>query len=115
MRDVHIDEFLNIYYTNLARTIRLSGSDPEVLFPEVELQRQLCQFGVYGAMLAPTVIPLIIADTSEIPDFDDMAAAVAEGSKDIGPVKNLNDINTKKYYHRMKDVLDDARRYGWLK
>lgn len=114
MRDEHLDEFLQIYYSNLARTIRASGSDPAVLFPEAELQQQLRQFGAYGVMLGPILIPAILADFSESNAIGDTVATVDESIKDLGPVINLDEIKEKESNKRFKDVLEDARRYGWL-
>lgn len=53
LRDAHLDEFLQVYYSNLVRIVRATGSDPAILFPEAELHRQLRLFGKYGVMVAP--------------------------------------------------------------
>lgn len=114
LRDKHLDEFIRIYYTNLAQTIRSNFSDPDVLFPEAELHRQLQKFGVYGVMLAPIIIPNAIADTKEISNLDEMAETLANGTEDTGTMTNLSEESAKEYAQRVKDVLADARQYGWI-
>lgn len=115
LRDAHLDDFLHIYYTSLAGTIRATGSDPEVLFPEAELQRQLRQFGIFGVAFAPLMIPLILADSSEIANLDELAEQMAEGEEGAGCMANLkNDEKIREFGLQMKGVLADARRYGWM-
>lgn len=114
LRDAHLDEFLQIYYTNLARIIRRTGSDPDALFPEAELQRQLRQFGILGVLKAPLMIPLILADSSEISDLDRLAEIMAGGRADAGLMANLNEDKVEEFAQQLKDVLSDARRYGWF-
>lgn len=118
LRDAHMDDFLQIYYSNLANTIRATGSDPEVLFPEAELQRQFRQFGIYGVTMAPMLIPVILADASEIANIDDIADTMVKGTDGDDQSKviitKLIDGKDREYAQRMMDVLDDTRRYGWI-
>lgn len=115
MRDTHLDEFLSIYYSNLVRFVRATGSDPDVLFPEAELQRQLRQFGIYGVLMAPVVISVLLADSSEVSNMEEIAEAVCAKSKnEVGAFVKLSDSKAKAFCQRMKDVLADARQYGWL-
>lgn len=115
LRDAHLDEFLQVYYTNLAHTIRATGSDPDVLFPEAELQRQLRQFGVHGVLMAPVLIPIIIADSTEIASMDEMAETMESGKEIKRTHTNLSAANAKEFGRRIQDVISDARRLGWLK
>lgn len=112
-RAAHLDELLNVYYTNLAHTIRATGSDPDVLFPEAELQRQLRLFGGYGAILAPIMMSIVIADVSEITNVDEMAEKMATGAGNSGTMAMLSDAKARAYAQRLSDVLADIRRFGW--
>lgn len=114
LRDKHLDEFLQIYYASFASILQTLGSDPDVLYPEAELQRQLRQFGIHGVTQSPVLVPLIIADSSECPNYDDLAENMSEGAIDTGSMKHLNGAKVKEFGQRMNDMLDDARRYGWL-
>lgn len=114
LRDAHLDEFIQIYYTNLADIVRASGSDPDVLFPEVELQRQLKQFGKYGVVMSPMLIPVILAESSDITDLDDFADAMSKSKEESGRAVNITGKKEQEFVKRMQDLLADARRYGWL-
>lgn len=113
LRDAHLDEFLKIYYTNLADVIRATGSDPEVLFPEEELQRQLRQFGKIGVLMAPILIPAMLADSSDITDLDSNAEQLYN-KKTSDRAVNISGNKEQEFIKRMQDVVSDARRYGWL-
>lgn len=113
-REAHFQELLQTYYLNLANIIRATGSDPNELFPEAELQRQLRQFGVYAVMLAPMMVQIMIADSSEIGNLDDMADTMAMGNDETGPLTHLSPAKRIEYVNRLKDTIADARRYGWL-
>lgn len=114
LRDAHLGEFLNIYYTNLAATIRSTGGDPEELFPESELQRQLREFGIFGVVMSQILIPLVLADSANNFNFDELADSKAEDLVEAGPIKGLGEAKVKEYVRRFKEVLTDARQYGWL-
>lgn len=114
LRDAHLNEFLQIYYTNLANTIRATGGDPDVMFPEAEFKHHLRQFGIFGVMMSPLLIPVILADSSEITNLEDIAETMSNGTVDSPRMFNLSEHKEKQYVQRMKDVLADARLYGWL-
>lgn len=115
LRDAHLDEFLQIYYTNLAQTVRVSGSDPDELFPKSELQRQLRQFGKFEVAFAPLMIPLILADSSEIANLDELSVAMSDdGEYAQELMANLNKAKEGEFAQRMKDALSDGRQYGWI-
>lgn len=115
LRDAHLDELLHIYYTNLSNTIRATCGDPEVLFPEPELHQQLRQFAIFGVMVAPLVIPVILADPSEIMNLEDTAETMSNGSDEPIFLAKLSDpLKIKRCAERLKDVMADARQKGWI-
>lgn len=117
LRDPHLDDLLEIYYASLTSIIRAAGSNPDVLFPKTELHRQLRQFGIFGVVMAPLMIPLILADSSEISNLDELAIAMADGGDEAdgaGLMAHLNAVKEQEFAQRMHDVLVDARRYGWI-
>lgn len=69
---------------------------------------------MYGIMMAPLLIPVILADSSEITNIEDMAETISKGTDDPVVLVKLTDIKLKKCAQRLKDVLGDARHYGWL-
>lgn len=86
-----MNEFLQIYYTNLAQIIRATGSDPEELFPELELHRQLRKFGKFGVTMAPLVVKGLLAESSECCNMDELAESMSEGSDEAKLMINLSD------------------------
>lgn len=97
----------------MCRSIRASGSDPDALFPEAELQRQLRQFGVFGVVMSLLMVGAILADSSEISDLEEMAAKISRGESP-GLMTHLSEEKAKKYAQKIADVLADARQYGWI-
>lgn len=113
LRDAHLDEFLRVYYANLAAIVRATGCDPDVVFPEAELHRQLAKFGNIGVMIAPILMPVMVADTADLSNLDDMAETISAGN-DAGHIAHLSECTTPEYVQRMQGVLSDARQRGWF-
>lgn len=112
LRIAHLNELLNIYYKNLAQVIRSTGSEPDELFPEAELQRQLQKFGLYGIAMSNLLIPLILAaDTEDTFNLDEMTDMLAQDADSMDIIKNMSNVSVRE---RIKEVLSDARQYGWL-
>lgn len=84
------------------------------MFPEPELHRQLCQFGKYEMAMAPILISVDLAESSDISNIDELAESVLTGTNEGGLLAVLNDTKEKEFGQRMKDVLDDSRRYEWV-
>lgn len=87
-----------------------------MLYPEAELQRQLSRFGIHGVMIAPLVIPVMLADSSEIADINDVAATMVNGTDEetVFLAKLTDSSKVDQFAQRVKDVISDARRYGWF-
>lgn len=111
LRDKHFDEFLQIYYTNLANTLRACGSDPESLFTFENLQEELKKFGHYGLTMAPMLLSIIVNDASNIVQMDDFADNLNESKTMAKFDKKSEEI----YVSRVTDVITDGKAYGWLK
>lgn len=111
LRDKHFDEFIQIYYTNLANTLRACGSDPESLFSFENLQDQLKEFGHYGVTMAPMLLSIIVNDPSNLVQMDDFA----ESSDEKKTMAKFDDKSKGLYISRVTDVISDAKRYGWIK
>lgn len=86
MRDAHLDEYLKIYYTNLANCV----------------------------IMAPLMIPVILANSSEIQNIENIAESKLNETAHSALLFKLTESKEKQYVLRMKEVLADACRYGWL-
>lgn len=111
LRDQHFDEFLQIYYNELAATLRACGSDPEQLFTFQNLKSELKQFGRFGVTIAPMMLQVIVSESSDIVAMDDYASTIDDGARDMASFDDSSEI---RYLNRVSDVINDARMYGWI-
>lgn len=111
LRAKHYDDLINIYYNNLAGIIRDCGSDPEKLFSFSDLQSQLKQFGIYGVMMAPMLLQIMVSDSKDLMNLEGWA----ENGQIEASICNLNELSEKMFKEAITDALDDAKQYGWFK
>lgn len=112
----HMDKYLDVYYANVAATIRAFGCDPDVLFSRADLDDQLREHAFYGVINAVLFIPTMVCDRCDILDLSAMAQSAADADADAKATHfiGLNDRTEAVYRRRLLEVLDDAERYGWL-
>lgn len=113
LRDRHFDEFIRIYYDNLAQTIRKCGSKPEQLFTFADLQSEFRKFGKYGVIMAPCLLQVLVSDPSNIVDMN-VLANDADNSSANKNIANFDEKSLQKYKERLTDVIADAKKYGWI-
>lgn len=93
----------------MADIIRRCGSDPEKLFKFSDLQAQLKEFGIYGAVVAPTLLQIMVSDPKNIVNIEGYTKDVMDGDT------KANIVNEKKVFkQRLCEALDDAALYGWI-
>lgn len=109
LRDKHLNEFLQIYYTNLADTLRACGSDPDKLFTFDNLKAELKQFGIYGVIMAPMLLQILVNDPKNIKQMDEFVTE--EAKQDIA---TFDEESAARYVERLSDVLNDAKSFGWI-
>lgn len=114
LRARHFDEFVQIYYDNLAQTIRKCGSDPERLFTFNNLQSEFKRFGKYGVIMAPILLQVLVSDPNNIADMNVLSNSNDDGSTANKSIANLDEKSVLKYKERLGDVITDARNYGWI-
>lgn len=112
LRDRHYDEFIRIYYKNLSDIIRACGSEPEQLFTFADLQAQLKEFGIYGVIFAPMLLSIIVSDPKNIASMDELAETMDDDSP--MHMATLDESSEIAFKERLRDVIDDARTYGWI-
>lgn len=112
VRDDHIHTIWDLYHTQLSRTIRRLGSDPEKLYNRATFDQELIRYGKFGALIAPMLLQVITAPASELPDMDKMAEDAAEKVHD--PEMFLKGDAERAYNVRVTDVMRDVNAYGFL-
>lgn len=111
MRAKHYDELLRIYHNSLADLLNNLGGDAEKQFPFEALLHQLKKFGKFGVIVSVILIPILLTEDDDFPDLDAMAEEME------GKPNNFNETfaaNDEVYKKRMRGVLTDAIRYGYL-
>lgn len=108
LRDGHYSKLIDLYYEQLAESIRSVGSDPMKLYPIDDYHRHLKKFGKYGLLMAPILLPVITADKSDVNDVQMMAESVTV--KFEGFVKKPGDT----FNVRMRDVIKDIVALGYF-
>lgn len=64
--------------------------------------------------MAPIIIPISLADPSEVSNVDAMTASMLKGATEVGKFTNLCETKERVFAQRIKDAVIDARRYGWF-
>ncbi|XP_055296586.1 uncharacterized protein LOC129565593 [Sitodiplosis mosellana] len=78
LRDLHYEQFSNIYYDSLSTHIRRLGSDPDKLFPFTLMQQHLQQFAKYALVLCTVLLLLLTADRGNEIDLDQIADNIGD-------------------------------------
>lgn len=113
-RAQHMDAYLNVYYTNVATTIRALGSDPERLFSRADFDQQLRENAFFGILNGPMSLPGLVCDVEDISDMNELAECAERGTTKEVHLAVLDDQAEISYRKLYSDVMKDAERYGWL-
>uniref|UniRef100_A0A182VRI2 CHK kinase-like domain-containing protein n=1 Tax=Anopheles minimus TaxID=112268 RepID=A0A182VRI2_9DIPT len=70
LREAHYQDLLDAYYGGLAEMLRDLGSNPDVVFPYSELEKELKQYARFGCGMGIESIPFSLLDESDVPDLD---------------------------------------------
>lgn len=112
-RDREFDNLLKVYYESLSKTVRLLGSNPDELFTFENLQDELKICGNYALIMAPTLIQVSLADTSEIMNLDEVFDKSADEGGAIELTSELNDAAKVLFEQRLSDVIEDILQRGY--
>lgn len=115
LRDFEYDNLLKGYYESLSKTVRLLGSNPDELFTFENLHDELKICGNYALILAPMLLQITLADSSERTNLDEVFDKAANGEGSIELTSELS-AETKKYYEqRLSEVIDDILNLGYYR
>lgn len=103
------DDLIAVYHNSMSELLTKLGSDPKSLCPFDDLSNQLKQFGVYGVIMAPILLQVIVSDSKNITDMD----SVTEGTDNIN-LATIDDSSKIAFRDRISDALQDAIRFGWI-
>ncbi len=115
LRDEHFDELIGIYHHSLKELLDHLGGDTISQFPYTALLRQLKRFGKFGVMMATFIVPALQTKSEDLPDMDFMAEKMEQ--KDIEAMTAVMEKlrgTSGPIEDRMRDIIYDAIRYGYL-
>lgn len=111
-REKEYDNLLKVYHETLSNTVKLLGSNPDELFSLDDLKDELRICGNYAFIMAPILLSVSLADSSEISNLNEMCDNTGEGEK-IDLISGLNEKAQLVYEQRLSDVLDDLIELGY--
>lgn len=113
LRQKEYDNLLETYHNALSRIVKQLGSNPDELFTLPDLKDELKLCGNYAFLLAPMLISVSLADSSEFSNLDEMCDKIADGENGHELITGLNDKAQLEYEKRLNDVVDDLIELGY--
>lgn len=113
LRDAEYDNLLQVYHGSLSKMVKLLGSNPDDLFSMDDLRDELKRCGNYAFLLAPMLISVSMADSSDISNLDEMCDKIAEGERRHELITGLNEKAQIEYEQRLNDAIEDLVRLGY--
>ncbi|XP_037052185.1 uncharacterized protein LOC119085789 isoform X2 [Bradysia coprophila] len=103
-------DLLQVYHNSLSNLMLKLGSDPDKWFTFDDLIGQMKTVGKFGVIMAPTLLEVLVSDPKNIVDLDD----ITKDSKTVTEFATLDASESKLYKERLRDVIKDAVRFGWV-
>lgn len=98
------------YHQALSNSIRRFGSDPDTLIPFDQFQLHLKKFGKYAFLQGLQIIQLLVADSKNIANLDNISEGSVESKSFI---QGFDDVTQQKYAIRIRDFLTDFIELGY--
>lgn len=118
MRAKHYDELLNLYHHSLKELLDHMGGDTITQFPFTAFLRHLKKFGKYGVALACLMVPMLQTKNEDLMDIDFLIEKMNEQNPAVLEecMKQFMQKSsaTEEGIKRMRDIFEDAFRYGYL-
>lgn len=111
LRDKEYQNLIKYYHQSLSDIVRKLGSDPNKVFPFDELQKSLKKAGKFAFVFSPILTQIMLADSKDIPDLDEMSAAMS--TEDVEFVRGFDEKTQLYYNERMNDLMSDLIEYGY--
>lgn len=104
------NDLLTEYYDAFSRLTRQLGSDPEKWFSFDDLRNQMREMGKFGVHLAASFIEVLVSDPENIVNLDE----ITKDSPKLTEFAVFDEKATELFKRRLGDVIDDAKRFGWV-
>lgn len=113
LRDKEYEQLLNSYHKSLSRTVRLLGSNPNELFTFDNLKDELKRCGNYILLMAPVLLSISLANSSQISNIDEMLESAIKGDSKPDLITSFNDEARLEFDRRINQVFEDVVRLGY--
>lgn len=113
LRAKEYDNLIQLYHESLSKMVKSLGSDPDELFTLDNLKDELKRCGNYAFLLAPMLISVSLADSSEISNLDEMCDKIADGERRHELITGLSDKAQLEYEQRLNDTVEDLVKLGY--
>lgn len=115
IRDKEYDNLLKCYHESLSTTVELLGSNPNELFTLGDLTDELKRCGNYALMLAPLVLQVLQADSSEMTRLEEMYDEKAKGERQFDFITSLSEKGQTEFDRRLNEVFEDIVNLGYYR
>lgn len=96
LRTAHFDDILHDYHDSLAELLHRLGGNADAQFSFDDLLGQLRTFGIYGLLLAPTLIQVVTVKAEDLPDMENVSDRkefdFMEKGKPAGYAQRVRDV-----------------------
>ncbi|XP_013097757.2 uncharacterized protein LOC106080772 [Stomoxys calcitrans] len=113
-RHQHFNEMINIYHTSAAEHITKLGSDPKVLYPRQELEKQLKTKGAIGLLFAMIVLPILTTKSEDVPDLEELSEKVSAGKSTDAMEAGFVGAKSAIFNERMRGIICDTIDWGLI-
>lgn len=113
LRAKEYDNLIQLYHESLSKMVKSLGSNPDELFTLDNLKDELKRCGNYAFLLAPMLISVSLADSSEISNLDEMCDKIADGERRHELITGLSDKAQLEYEQRLNDTVEDLVKLGY--
>ncbi|XP_031627329.1 uncharacterized protein LOC116343426 [Contarinia nasturtii] len=114
LRDAHYDDFLKTYHETLSKHITKLGSDPETLFPYKLMLEHFHSLGKVGLILATVMLPIIMKDSAQEINLDEISEDVVGNKKELDASIFLSIESNKRYNQRLREIIIDMVRLEYI-
>lgn len=115
LRDKEYSNLLMCYFDSLSTTVELLGSNPSELFTFGNLNDEMKKYGNYALMLAPLIIQVSQAESSEISKLDEMFDKAVKGERHLELVTSLSENGQLEFDRRLNEVFEDIVNLGYYR
>ena len=106
-RQINANEFFESYYANFATILAANNQTLQFTLPM--LKEEFFAKNIYGLMLGTTLIPMILIESDDVPDMEDlreeeMEKAMEEQKEKIMDLVQVNPLLTSRFLSMFNEM-----------